>query len=402
MIPSAVTGPVSSDVLLNLNVAFEIEGRWAADPSPTITFNNIVVPYVANFSNYVVTISAADINVALGSQAINTVLVTVTTSLPNVSPPTATLPFTVTTSANVDSAVAPPGYSANVSVSSGSDSVNALLITAPSDPGGGVTVVLYGTTSPVALTPFKIGGTYFDVVANGATCLDTLTVNFQVDPGVPGMSQDLFYSPDGGKTWNHVTDDSGVSQSTDTTGLCGVVFDCGSSPPIDQLTGTIFFVGSMPEDPALMDLLNELITLQGTVTVKETAKDLGEPIKDLRQAARAVLWTDPSHPVVKTGSQVFEGEEDAVQDLVHLIAEKHSGLGPDDVAALLAGIDSLVSADQAIAQTALDEATAAGLEPQKIREANKELAKGDAAAAAGKPDQAIQHYMQAWSKALDK
>jgi hypothetical protein len=227
-----------------------------------------------------------------------------------------------------------------------------------------------------------------------------VAVNFN-NVTLPGQVL-YYYDPVNPPNWFQVKDNSQTLISTDASGSCTVVFGCNSSPRIDQLTGTIFFVGSMPEDPALMDLLNELITLQGTVTVKETAKDLGEPIKDLSQAARAVLWTDPSHPVVKTGSQVFEGEEDAVQDLVHLIAEKHSGLGPDDVAALLAGIDSLVSADQAIAQTALDEATAAGLSPQKIREANKELAKGDAAAAAGKPDQAIEHYMQAWSKALGK
>jgi hypothetical protein len=246
MTPSAVTF-VGSDVLLNLNVEYQtLPGRGSPDFSPIIKFNTHTVSYVTtDGSNYVGTISAADITSALGAQAIATVPVTVQSSLLGWTLPIATLPFTVTTSLNVASAVAPPGASASVGVTSSPDSVTASLTTDPSGPSVAVTVVLYGSTLPGVPTPFQIGGTYFDVVASGPTCpcLDTLTVDFHVAPASPPASQDLLYSPDGGKTWNPVTDDWGNPYSTDFSGDCsGVFFDCGSSPPIDQLTGTIFFI----------------------------------------------------------------------------------------------------------------------------------------------------------------
>ena len=59
-------------------------------------------------------------------------------------------------------------------------------------------------------------------------------------------------------------------------------------------------------------------------------------------------------------------------------------------------LNILVAIDRKLAQTAIAETT--GVKPKKIAEALEELARGDADAARGNFDQAIDHYQKAWKK----
>jgi hypothetical protein len=56
--------------------------------------------------------------------------------------------------------------------------------------------------------------------------------------------------------------------------------------------------------------------------------------------------------------------------------------------------------DWLLAMTSVQEASAAGLNPRKIAQDLDEIAKGDADAAAGRAENAIEHYRNAWKHAV--
>jgi hypothetical protein len=60
-------------------------------------------------------------------------------------------------------------------------------------------------------------------------------------------------------------------------------------------------------------------------------------------------------------------------------------------------INVLVAIDRDLAQTAITEANAAGVNPNKIARALADLAQGDADAARGSFDTAIEDYRMAWN-----
>ena len=62
-------------------------------------------------------------------------------------------------------------------------------------------------------------------------------------------------------------------------------------------------------------------------------------------------------------------------------------------------IETLVAADRALAHTAIDEATAAGGDEEKLAEAEEEMQKASEGIQKGHPAQAIAHYGNAWKKA---
>jgi hypothetical protein len=63
-------------------------------------------------------------------------------------------------------------------------------------------------------------------------------------------------------------------------------------------------------------------------------------------------------------------------------------------------IERLVRADRLLAVVSIQDAARAGVNPKKLAEALEEVAKGDQAAGKGSPDQAIQHYRNAWEHAV--
>jgi hypothetical protein len=60
----------------------------------------------------------------------------------------------------------------------------------------------------------------------------------------------------------------------------------------------------------------------------------------------------------------------------------------------------LVKADWLLAVVSVQEANAAGLDPEKVAQSLDEIAKGTAAAKAGRTENAIEHYQNAWKHAV--
>jgi hypothetical protein len=142
------------------------------------------------------------------------------------------------------------------------------------------------------------------------------------------------------------------------------------------------------------DVLAELIALRAGVTDKQDGKRLDEAIEHLTKSLEPDLWVDQTHLELKRGERAFHEEKETVKDL--LDALKHSTTLPG--VAIQNLIERIVRADRLLAEVAIVEANAAG-DSNRIMEAQREFAKGDAEAADGNPDKAIERYARAWHHA---
>jgi hypothetical protein len=120
--------------------------------------------------------------------------------------------------------------------------------------------------------------------------------------------------------------------------------------------------------------------------------------RKVRKSLTSAWWVDGNH-LTLNGCGVFDNEKAAASQLRELLRSKK--LTAAEKAVIQAIIDQLVQADQILAQTAVNEATAAGGNAKKLAAANKALAKAAALVAAGKPDEAINQYRIAWEKAQE-
>ena len=128
---------------------------------------------------------------------------------------------------------------------------------------------------------------------------------------------------------------------------------------------------------------------------KPDAGKLGKASDALGKALDPKLWVGRDRLDPKEGNKAFDRLKDAVQPLNDLLRDKKSAI-PD--ATLQGLIGDLVGAAPTLAQTAIDDASSAGVPTDKARD---ELAKGDAAAAKDDSGPAIDRYKAAWQKAQD-
>ena len=146
------------------------------------------------------------------------------------------------------------------------------------------------------------------------------------------------------------------------------------------------------------NVLANLETLRAGATNPRDQHLLDEAIADMIDALATPLWVDQTHVDAANGGWVFFSEQDAVAELQDLINSRHSQI-PDATAQNL--INRLVKCDRLLALVSIEDAAAGGANPRRIAQAKKEVANGDKDASAGKPVQAIQHYWNAWSQAVN-
>jgi HYR domain len=132
-------------------------------------------------------------------------------------------------------------------------------------------------------------------------------------------------------------------------------------------------------------------------TNEKVCQKLDEAIRHLRVALDPELWVDEKHVQSRHGEPVFDEEHATAGLLCQLVHLPSSGL-PD---ALLQGfIARLNRADRLLASAAIQDASAAGVPTQRIVQAQKFLAEGDADAAVDSCGDAITDYRQAWRHAV--
>jgi hypothetical protein len=132
-----------------------------------------------------------------------------------------------------------------------------------------------------------------------------------------------------------------------------------------------------------------IVTLQGLLPTGDSQADkkIKEAIKHLQKSVEPSNWIDALHPSKNT---TFNEEKNAVEDLMQIKSPSP---------AITSAITAIVDIDQNLAQIAIDEAVSRGGNATRIANANSEMAKAAADVLAGKFDNAIDHYRNAWQQA---
>jgi hypothetical protein len=121
------------------------------------------------------------------------------------------------------------------------------------------------------------------------------------------------------------------------------------------------------------------------------AKVLRRAIDALTGSLTARWWLDDSRLDPKTGNKVFDQYSQAVKELTKKELNGLQGVG--------AVIEAIVAAARRLAQSAVDDAVAAGGNAKDVGAAQAALIKGDAANGNAKYEVAIDSYKAAWDKA---
>ena len=145
---------------------------------------------------------------------------------------------------------------------------------------------------------------------------------------------------------------------------------------------------------SMMDVIEASApTLEGILPTgdPEADKVILKAIDHIEKSLTPEWWMDELTLDVKNGKKVFDEERKAVKELTKKQTE-----GISEVQAV---VDALVSAAEALAQKAIDDASTAGGDPKDLEKANEEMAKAADELAKGNPDKAIYHYRKAWETA---
>jgi len=208
-----------------------------------------------------------------------------------------------------------------------------------------------------------------------------------------------FYSPD---TFNFTVLDvspSGKTLTVKSVGMNASAQNAGIEYANGPQARTIFSFdvdgfGSLKGSTlALRDELSE--ALAGAVNKTDVTR-LKDAIRKLDDASSSDVWSaDGNHLVCTGGDGIFNRYKDAIQKLTDMIQDRSSSGIP--AATVQNWINTLVAIDRDLAQTAIDEATAAGGDAKRIHKATLDLTQGDAAATSEGFDQAIESYRKAWN-----
>lgn len=226
---------------------------------------------------------------------------------------------------------------------------------------------------PHTLTATKAGSGSGTVTSSpaGIDCGATCAASF-----ADGTMVTLTATPDPGSTF------TGWSGDCSGTGPCTVTMDQDRA-----VTATFDMTQVSPR------VLKEaaVASLQALLPTGDEQADskIRRAINEINDSLEPELWLDDSHLTDK-GKRVFHEEKEAARALEGVANP------PAVVASVL---DSLVAADQTLARIAIDEATAAGGNPERLAEAAKHMQKAAEQLGTGHLPEAIRHYGKAWKKA---
>jgi hypothetical protein len=154
--------------------------------------------------------------------------------------------------------------------------------------------------------------------------------------------------------------------------------------------------GFVPLDAASFRkmVLDKFTALRATSTDKRQQHELDEIIQLLLASQNPAFYLDAARLAPRKGVAVFAFDAAVVEEIGELIpADKTSALA----VALQACLDKVLGMDGEFVRVAIVDATAANVDPKRIKAAQDELARGDADAAAGRNIRAIVHYASAFS-----
>jgi hypothetical protein len=146
------------------------------------------------------------------------------------------------------------------------------------------------------------------------------------------------------------------------------------------------------------NVLAELTALRaGTPLSQPFAQKFDDAIGHLASSLDPVYWMDQTHLQGGSGNKAMNEEKLAASKLAEIMDDNHCPVDPGELEGF---IDRIVKCDRLLAMISVQEAAAAGLNPNKVAEDLELVAMGDREAAAGHYANAIEHYRNAWRHAL--
>ncbi|MBI5730430.1 MAG: DUF11 domain-containing protein, partial [Ignavibacteriales bacterium] len=237
------------------------------------------------------------------------------------------------------------------------------------------TIVDQQFTLTVAKTGTGVGTVTSSPV--GIDCGSTCTYTFTA-----GTVVTLTATPDANSTF------AGWSGAASGTGAAVITIDGNKS-----VTATF----EKKSRSIMESILQDLISFRGTVSNKDDGKKLDDAIKNMNKALDLAYWVDGDHLQSQKGEKVFSESKDAVNKLRILMKEKKSSIADG----LLQGfVDRIVQVLRYLVVVAINDAVRLQGDSKDITKANQELLKGDADISNSKYESGIEHYRNAWDKAM--
>jgi hypothetical protein len=185
-----------------------------------------------------------------------------------------------------------------------------------------------------------------------------------------------------------------ASGSTFPIGITAVA--CTATDRAGNSAGCAFWVTVLGARGVKQHVLAELTALRAGLphSGAPASQELDAAIRSLAASLAPRFWVDETHLNQLCGGLAMTEEAMAVGEMQELLRSKHN---PVPAEALMGLSGRIVRSDRLLAVVAVRDATATGLGPEPLRRAGAELAKGDAAALAGRYAEAIEHYHAAWT-----
>jgi Concanavalin A-like lectin/glucanases superfamily/HYR domain/Immunoglobulin domain len=281
-------------------------------------------------------------------------------------------------------------------------------------------VVAFDASGPVSVTQDPSPGTALglgantvtltarDSSSNAASCTSTFTV---VDTTPPTLScpasKVLEFQDEHGAVATF-----SVTASDPCSAVClvvnppsGSVFPIGVTPVLaramdasSNTTQGSFTVTVLGAQGVKSNVLAQLSALQGEATLTgDFSPKFADAIQHLASSLSPAYWVDQTHLQARGGNTAMNEEKLSAGKLLEIMQARKC---PVDPAILQGFVDRIVRCDRLLAVICIQEAARAGLNPRKVAEDLDMVAKGDAEAAAGNCDNAIEQYRNAWRHAL--
>lgn len=191
----------------------------------------------------------------------------------------------------------------------------------------------------------------------------------------------------------------GCNPPSGTTFPFGATFvRCTATNSSGKSASCMFNVTVAPPPPRAIksSALAALLALRASVSRAQDLERLDEAISHLGSSLDPAFWIDQAHLVLSRGQQVFNEEKAAVLALTRLLNDQQSTV-PVEVSQVL--INRIVQADRLLALAAIQDASTAAADNQRLVRARQELAQGGVDVAQAKYEAGIEHFRNAWKLA---
>ncbi len=266
--------------------------------------------------------------------------------------------------------------------------------------GGAVDITrLSGAQPPVSSYAF-LGDSYAIHVDLPATVEDPILLNFVIHSSA-------LFNPETGEPLDPetitVVRDGVIAADCDGTAMIAQPDPCVRSRSVDgagDLSLLVLTSHASVWTAAYRTTISPRLATESTATAllqiaqdadAKTGKTLRKAIDALNASLEPGLWLGDERLTAKSGSKVFDLYHNAIKELTKKELSGSAEIGPLT--------EAIVDAARMLAQTAVDDAVAAGGNAKDVGAAQAALTKGDAAMAGGKFEQALDSYKTAWEKA---